>query len=85
MYGAGMLERRNIVEYEDAARHAMACGRAHMLPCLLTMAEVEWEHEAYFRERVLGHWGAKLLPVWPAPPPRSSIRERYAAAAGSAS
>jgi len=85
MYGAGMLERRNIVEYEDAARHAEGCGRAHMLPCLLAMAEVEWEHEAYFRERVLSHWGARLLPVWPAPPPRSSIRDRYAVAAESAS
>ncbi|HET8644166.1 MAG TPA: demethoxyubiquinone hydroxylase family protein, partial [Vicinamibacteria bacterium] len=28
MYGAGKLERRNIVEYEDAARYAIAAGRA---------------------------------------------------------
>jgi len=80
MYGAGMLERRNIVEYEDAARQAVACGRAHLLDCLLAMAEVEWEHEAYFRSRVLSHWWSKFLPVWPAPPPRSAIRERYLAA-----
>lgn len=77
MYGAGMLESRNIVEYEDAARYTVACGRPHMLDCLLSMAEVEWEHEAYFRSRVLSHWWSKYVPVWPAPPPRSAIRDRY--------
>jgi hypothetical protein len=49
MYGAGRLESRNIVEYETAARHALACGREDLIDCLLTMAEVEWEHEHYFR------------------------------------
>ena len=77
MYGAGLLESRNIVEYEDAARHAVACGRAPLIECLLGMAEVEWEHEAYFRARVLSHGWSKLIPIWPAPPPRSAIRERY--------
>lgn len=85
MYAAGLLESRNIVEYEDAARHAVASGRAQLIECLLSMAEVEWEHEAYFRARVLSHWGARLLPVWPAPPPRAAIREGYAVAAESAS
>ena len=81
MYAAGMLESRNIVEYEDAARHAVGCGRSSFLDCLLAMAEVEWEHEAYFRERVLAHRLSRLVPVWPAPPPRAAIRARYAAGA----
>jgi hypothetical protein len=84
MYGAGLLESRNIVEYEDAARHATACGRGEFLDCLLTMAEVEWEHEIYFRGRVLTHWLSKLVPVWPAPPPRPTIRARYPVGAGGA-
>ena len=40
-------------EYEAAARHAWNCGRREWVDCLLTMAEVEWEHDAYFRGRVL--------------------------------
>jgi hypothetical protein len=78
MYGAGRLERKNIVEYEDAARHAIACGRPEFLDCLLAMAEVEWDHEQYFRSRVDGHAWTRLFPVWPAPPPRASIRAAYA-------
>ena len=76
MYGAGRLERSNIVEYEDAARHARDMGRTDMIDCLLTMAEVEWEHERYFRERVAGHWLLRVFPLWPPPPPKESIREK---------
>lgn len=79
MYGAGRLERSNIVEYEDAARHARALGRIDMIDCLLTMAEVEWEHEKYFRERIAGHWMLRLLPLWSAPPPKEAIRGEYVA------
>jgi hypothetical protein len=79
MYGAGRLESRNIREYEAAARHARDCGREAWVDCLLTMAEVEWEHERYFRERVLGLALGRRLPLWPAPPPRASIRARFAA------
>jgi rubrerythrin len=81
MYGAGRLERSNIVEYEDAARHARAIGREDMIECLLTMAEVEWEHERYFRERIAGHWLLRVFPIWPAPPPKESIRAPYREAA----
>jgi rubrerythrin len=77
MYGAGRLERRNIVEYEDAARYAVGCGRAAFIECLLTMAEVEWEHEQYFRSKVEGHPLRHLFPLWSAPPPRASIRAAY--------
>src|SRR5262249_55400442 len=55
MYGAGRLERRNIVEYETAARLAVRAGYPELVECLLTMAEVEWDHEQYFRSRVLSH------------------------------
>ena len=74
MYGAGKLESRNIREYESAARFALACGEPEYIDCLLTMAEVEWEHEQYFRARVLSHPWHRVFKVWPAPPPKASIR-----------
>ena len=74
MYGAGRLESRNIVEYETAARYAHECGRDDLIDCLLTMAEVEWEHERYFRSCVLRHRWSKRFTVWPEPPPKESIR-----------
>jgi hypothetical protein len=79
MYGAGRLERRNIVEYEDAARYALDAGRPELLECLLAMAEVEWEHELYFRAKVAGHPLLHLFPLWSAPPPKESIRSGYPA------
>jgi rubrerythrin len=78
MYGAGRLESRNIGEYETAARYARDCGRDELTDCLLTMAEVEWEHEYYFRSRVLLHPLGKRLNLWPAPPPKETIRESFA-------
>jgi hypothetical protein len=74
MYGAGRLESRNIKEYEDAARHAAACGRLALVPRLLHMAEVEWDHEAYFRGKVMSHFLGRRLPLWTPPPPRENIR-----------
>jgi rubrerythrin len=74
MYAAGRLESRNIREYEEAARRAKACGRDDFLPCLLAMAEVEWEHERYFRSKVLGHPWGRCVPVWETPPPKERIR-----------
>jgi len=78
MYGAGRLERGNIVEYETAARLAVRAGRPEFVDCLLTMAEVEWDHEQYFRSRVQAHRLAGWLPIWPAPPPRREIRDSFA-------
>ncbi|MET0619549.1 MAG: ferritin-like domain-containing protein [Thermoanaerobaculia bacterium] len=78
MYGAGKLESRNIREYEDAARFARDCGREDLIDCLLTMAEVEWDHEAYFRGRVLSHPRGRRMRIWPQPPPKERIRESYA-------
>ena len=79
MYGAGRLERGNIVEYEEAAAYAFLCGHAEMIDCLLTMAEVEWEHEQYFRNIVADHWLLRWIPMWDAPPSRESIRSKHAA------
>jgi rubrerythrin len=77
MYGAGRLERRNIVEYETAARLAFRAGRPEFADCLLTMAEVEWDHEQYFRSRVLAHCLAARVPMWSAPPPKGEIRTSF--------
>jgi hypothetical protein len=81
MYGAGKLESRNIREYETAARHARDSGNAQYVDCILTMAEVEWEHEAYFRARVESHWLSRIVKVWPAPPPKEEIRRTFQNAA----
>jgi len=78
MYGAGRLESRNIREYETAARYARDCGRDEFVDCLLNMAEVEWEHEKYFRSRVLVHRLGRHLPIWHAPPERETIRQTFA-------
>jgi hypothetical protein len=77
MYGAGRLESRNIVEYETAARYAHKCGREDFIDCLLTMSEVEWEHESYFRSLVLQHRLGRRLSLWPAPPPKETIRSAF--------
>ncbi len=84
MYGAGRLENRNIREYETAARYARAAGHDEFVDCLLMMAEVEWEHERYFRSRVLSYRLGRRVAIWPEPPPREMIRESFAKAAESA-
>jgi rubrerythrin len=78
MYGAGRLESRNIREYETAARYAKESGREEFVDCLLTMAEVEWDHEKYFRSRVLIHRLGRRLSLWPEPPPKEMIRQSFA-------
>ena len=42
------------------------------------MAEVEWEHEHYFRTQVSGHWFLNLFKVWPEPPAKEEIRSSFA-------
>jgi len=63
MYGAGKLESRNVREYETAARYANDCGALEMVDCLLEMAEVEWDHEHYFRSCLLKHRLGRRLPL----------------------
>ena len=77
MYGAGKLESRNVREYETAARYARDCDQLDFVECLLEMAEVEWDHEHYFRSCVLKHALGRRLPLWPAPPPKETIRRSY--------
>src|SRR5881394_2892312 len=79
MYGAGRLESRNVREYETAARYARLCNQAEFIECLLQMAEVEWEHERYFRSRVESHRWASRIPLWQPPPPKETIRASFAA------
>jgi rubrerythrin len=77
MYGAGRLERRNIKEYESAARFAAGAGYQEFVDCILTMAEVEWEHEQYFRSCVLSHrWSARIK-LWSPPPSKEEIRRSF--------
>jgi hypothetical protein len=79
MYGAGRLERGNIVEYEVAARLAVRAGYPEFVDDLLAMAEVEWDHEQYFRGKVLSNALGRRLPIWSEPPPRAAIRTSFAA------
>jgi rubrerythrin len=77
MYGAGRLESRNVREYENAARHARDAGHLEWVDCLLTMAEVEWEHERWFRAKAAGHRFARRVRIWPQPPPKAEIRASF--------
>ncbi|HYS56430.1 MAG TPA: hypothetical protein VER58_21940 [Thermoanaerobaculia bacterium] len=77
MYGAGALERKNIVEYEDAAAWALESSHEELIDCLLTMAEVEWEHEYFFRHQVLGHPFLRIFRLWDAAPAKETIRAKY--------
>ncbi len=79
MYGAGKLEHQNIVEYEHAARHAMEAGYIHFVDDLITMAEIEWDHELYFRSKASSNWLWKVFPNWSLTPPRAAIRKSFPA------
>ena len=76
MYGAGRLERKNIVEYEEAAECAAESGHQELIDCLLTMAEVEWEHEYFFRHKVLGNPMLRVFKLWDPAPPKETIRAK---------
>ena len=78
MYGAGRLEAQNIREYEAAARLALVAELRHFVDPLLEMAEVEWDHERYFRAKASSHPLWRTVPRWPAPPPRDAIRATFA-------
>ncbi len=67
MYGAGRIESRNIIEYLEAARFAEAAGRPELVAELLQMAQVERDHEAYFRAKIEKHWLCRWVRPWPKP------------------
>jgi demethoxyubiquinone hydroxylase (CLK1/Coq7/Cat5 family) len=77
MYGAGLIERRNVHEYLDAAVYARDAGRHELVDDLLTMAEVEHDHERWFRERLAGHWLLRVIPLWAPLPERASLRASF--------
>jgi hypothetical protein len=77
MHGAGRIERRNIWEYEDAARLAVRSGRPEWVEPLLAMAEVEWDHERFFHDHARSHWLHARLRGWASPPPREEIRASF--------
>lgn len=79
MYGAGKLERQNIGEYEHAARLALVAGLDAWVDELLTLAEVEWDHELFFREKASSSILWRVMPKWLPPPPRAEIRARFSA------
>ena len=76
MYGAGTVESRNIGEYETAAKYARECGQFEMIDALLTMAEIEWEHEQFFRVQIENHFLTRVIPVWKLPAPKEMIRAK---------
>lgn len=78
MWGAGRLEAQNIREYEHAARLAVLAGHPELVESFLEMAEVEWDHEAWFRAKAASHPLWRVVPHWPAPPPRTDIRAKFA-------
>ena len=82
MYGAGKLESRNVGEYERAARFAAASDHHEFVECLLSMAEVEWEHEKYFRDCVKSHRLSSKIPLWQFPAPKETIRSAFSAETG---
>ncbi len=77
MYGAGKLERGNIGEYEQAARLAHMAGEHALVKALIQFAEIEWDHELYFRTKVYSHWLRYIIRPWGAPPARSTIQSSF--------
>lgn len=77
MYGAAKLERKNVGEYGRAAHFAVQAGLPEFVDDLVDMAEVEWDHELYFRSKAAGHWLWRFFPKWEPPPPRDSIRHAF--------
>lgn len=77
MYGAGRLEKGNIIEYEIAARLAHRAGLEEIADQLLELAEIEWDHELLFRTYASSHRLWRISPHWTAPPSRESIRVRF--------
>lgn len=77
MYGAGHLESQNIIEYQNLAQLAFISDRKDLIPLFLEFAEKEWDHEYYFRQKVLSHRISKMIPLWKVPLERDSIRNNF--------
>ena len=79
MVGAARLECDNIVEYEILARLAWWAGEHALIDPLLHLAEVEWDHEVWLRERAMTHPLWRCVPCWPRPRPRAALRADFEA------
>ena len=77
MYGAARLEAQNIREYELAARLAWGGEAPAMVEPLLEMAELEWDHELYFRTQAAKGFLWPFMPKWRLPSLRSDIRASF--------
>lgn len=77
MYGAGKLESTNIEEYEVAARLAHLAGFTELTEELLTFAEIEWDHELYFRNKSKKHFLYTYFPKWKLPKNREKIKNDF--------
>ncbi len=77
MYGAGKLESENVEEYEVAARLALLAGLSHLIDEFLVFAEVEWDHELYFRRKAQSHRLSQTFSLWKKPKARESIRKNF--------
>lgn len=77
MYGAGQLESKNIAEYEVLARLAYLSDHKELCSLFLDFAEKEWDHEYYFRKKVLSHKLSDYIPLWKIPPEKASIKNSF--------
>ena len=77
MYGAGKLESTNIEEYEVAARLALLAGHEELIDELISFAQVEFDHEVYFRNKASCHRLAKIFGLWPATRQREIIQSDF--------
>jgi rubrerythrin len=55
-YFAGILERNNVDEYQEAFELAEKIGLTEFMPCFLAMKETEIRHEEILRKMVNEHW-----------------------------
>ncbi len=76
MYGAGLIEARNVDEYVTAADLAISAGLEDAARRSLRHGPLRArEHEDYFYRLVAGHRLSRLLPLWRRPA-LATTRER---------
>jgi rubrerythrin len=61
MYAAGLLERSNVCNYDEAAGLAGEAGLPELVDELREMAAVERDHERFFRDKAAAHPAGRWL------------------------